>query len=336
MLREAGAAEVHLRISSPPWRWPCFYGIDTPSHEELLATDHSVEEMAEHPGGRLAGLHQHREPEGGHRGRRAGSATPASPATTRRRSRPRRRPSRSGRPPAASAAAHQAALPGSEHCGAGRRHLRRRRRRHRGRRRRVERLRTMVAGIGGFGGQFPLDVGRYAHPVLVASTDGVGTKLVVARATGRYEYGRHRPGRHVRRRPGLRGGRAALPARLHRHGQGRPRPDRHGGGRRARGLPAGGLRADRRRDGGARRRHGTGRARPGRLRRRRGASRGPNSGPSGSARATPWSGWPRPGCAPTATPWPATCCWSGPASTSTTRRGTGPTTASPTNCSAPR
>jgi amidophosphoribosyltransferase len=47
MLREAGAAEVHLRISSPPWRWPCFYGIDTPSCEELLATDHSVDEMAE-------------------------------------------------------------------------------------------------------------------------------------------------------------------------------------------------------------------------------------------------------------------------------------------------
>ena len=47
MLREAGAAEVHLRISSPPWRWPCFYGIDTPSHEELLAADHTVEEIAD-------------------------------------------------------------------------------------------------------------------------------------------------------------------------------------------------------------------------------------------------------------------------------------------------
>ena len=46
MLRESGAAEVHLRISSPPWRWPCFYGIDTPSVEELLATDNSVEDMA--------------------------------------------------------------------------------------------------------------------------------------------------------------------------------------------------------------------------------------------------------------------------------------------------
>jgi phosphoribosylformylglycinamidine cyclo-ligase len=51
----------------------------------------------------------------------------------------------------------------------------------------VERLRGLVAGIGGFGGQFPLDLGRFPHPVLVASTDGVGTKMVVARDTGRYD-----------------------------------------------------------------------------------------------------------------------------------------------------
>ncbi len=51
----------------------------------------------------------------------------------------------------------------------------------------VERMRGLVTGIGGFGGQFPLDLGRYPHPVLVASTDGVGTKMVVARDTGRYE-----------------------------------------------------------------------------------------------------------------------------------------------------
>jgi amidophosphoribosyltransferase len=37
VLREAGAREIHLRISSPPFRWPCFYGIDTPAREELLA-----------------------------------------------------------------------------------------------------------------------------------------------------------------------------------------------------------------------------------------------------------------------------------------------------------
>jgi phosphoribosylformylglycinamidine cyclo-ligase len=51
----------------------------------------------------------------------------------------------------------------------------------------VERLQGMVQGIGGFGGQFPLDLARFPHPVLVASTDGVGTKMVVARDTGRYD-----------------------------------------------------------------------------------------------------------------------------------------------------
>lgn len=51
----------------------------------------------------------------------------------------------------------------------------------------VQRLRSFVEGIGGFGGQFPLDVSGLREPVLVASTDGVGTKLVVARDTGRYD-----------------------------------------------------------------------------------------------------------------------------------------------------
>ncbi|KXG09857.1 amidophosphoribosyltransferase [Anoxybacillus rupiensis] len=45
MLREAGAKEVHVRISSPPITHPCFYGIDTPTKEELIASAHSVEEM---------------------------------------------------------------------------------------------------------------------------------------------------------------------------------------------------------------------------------------------------------------------------------------------------
>lgn len=47
MLREAGAAEVHLRISSPPFRWPCFYGIDTPDRSELLASIKSLDEIVE-------------------------------------------------------------------------------------------------------------------------------------------------------------------------------------------------------------------------------------------------------------------------------------------------
>jgi len=45
MMREAGAAEVHLRISSPPTAWPCYYGIDTPRRRELIAASHSLEEI---------------------------------------------------------------------------------------------------------------------------------------------------------------------------------------------------------------------------------------------------------------------------------------------------
>ncbi len=48
MIREAGAREVHLRISSPPTRWPCYYGIDTPRQDELIAAQHSSEEVAKY------------------------------------------------------------------------------------------------------------------------------------------------------------------------------------------------------------------------------------------------------------------------------------------------
>lgn len=47
MVREAGATEVHLRVSSPPYRWPCFYGMDTGDRSTLLAAGRSVEEVAE-------------------------------------------------------------------------------------------------------------------------------------------------------------------------------------------------------------------------------------------------------------------------------------------------
>jgi amidophosphoribosyltransferase len=50
MLREAGAAEVHLRIMSPPYRWPCFYGMDTGNPDELLAASLSVEEIRDFVG----------------------------------------------------------------------------------------------------------------------------------------------------------------------------------------------------------------------------------------------------------------------------------------------
>jgi amidophosphoribosyltransferase len=45
MIRQAGAKEVHMRISSPPIVSPCFYGIDTPTKKELIASDHSIEEI---------------------------------------------------------------------------------------------------------------------------------------------------------------------------------------------------------------------------------------------------------------------------------------------------
>jgi amidophosphoribosyltransferase len=48
MLREAGAREVHLRLASPPVRWPCFYGIDMPTREELIASGKSVEEIRDY------------------------------------------------------------------------------------------------------------------------------------------------------------------------------------------------------------------------------------------------------------------------------------------------
>ncbi|MEY4701105.1 MAG: hypothetical protein RL326_1292 [Pseudomonadota bacterium] len=46
MLRQAGAREVHLRISSPPTTDPCYYGIDTPDKQDLIASKHSVPEIA--------------------------------------------------------------------------------------------------------------------------------------------------------------------------------------------------------------------------------------------------------------------------------------------------
>jgi amidophosphoribosyltransferase len=45
MIRASGAREVHMRISSPPIQWPCYYGIDTPTRKELIGSSHQVEEI---------------------------------------------------------------------------------------------------------------------------------------------------------------------------------------------------------------------------------------------------------------------------------------------------
>jgi amidophosphoribosyltransferase len=48
MVRAAGAKEVHMRISCPPTLSPCFYGIDTPTKKELIASSHTVEEIGKY------------------------------------------------------------------------------------------------------------------------------------------------------------------------------------------------------------------------------------------------------------------------------------------------
>jgi len=45
MLKDAGAREVHMRISSPPTSWPCYYGIDTPERRDLIASSHTCDEI---------------------------------------------------------------------------------------------------------------------------------------------------------------------------------------------------------------------------------------------------------------------------------------------------
>jgi len=50
MVRAAGASEVHMRISSPPIQWPCYYGIDTPTRKELIGSSHEVSEIQRYLG----------------------------------------------------------------------------------------------------------------------------------------------------------------------------------------------------------------------------------------------------------------------------------------------
>ena len=55
LVRQAGAREVHVRVSSPPIRFPCFMGVDMATREELIAATHSVEEIREHLGANSLG-----------------------------------------------------------------------------------------------------------------------------------------------------------------------------------------------------------------------------------------------------------------------------------------
>ena len=87
MLFDAGAAEVHMRISSPPILWPCFYGIDMADRSELVAAGRTVDEIAALTGAdSLAYLSLRRRCSARWGARRRASAAPASPASTRSRS----------------------------------------------------------------------------------------------------------------------------------------------------------------------------------------------------------------------------------------------------------
>lgn len=46
ILKEAGAKEIHMRVTAPPFLWPCYYGTDVPSRDKLIAVNHTVEEIA--------------------------------------------------------------------------------------------------------------------------------------------------------------------------------------------------------------------------------------------------------------------------------------------------
>jgi hypothetical protein len=207
MLRESGALEVHVRISSPPVKWPCFYGIDFASRAELIANGLDVEGVrrsigadslgyvsldglvgaSEQPASRLCtacfdGSYPIPLP-----------APSWSASTCWRASSARSPPARPAvRRHAGGAGAHRSGSPvtGPEisyaqagvDIDAGERA--------------VELMRSAVArtrrpevvgGLGGFAGLFAFEPGRWRRPLLAASTDGVGTKIAIAQALGRHD-----------------------------------------------------------------------------------------------------------------------------------------------------
>ncbi len=83
MLREAGAAEVHIRISSPPVKWPCFFGIDFATRAELIANGMSVDEIGKSLGADSLSYISWRGWSRRPRSRSRTSAAPASTASTR-------------------------------------------------------------------------------------------------------------------------------------------------------------------------------------------------------------------------------------------------------------
>ena len=204
MLREAGALEVHVRISSPPVKWPCFYGIDFATRAELIANGLTPEEIAASVGADTPRLHLARRDDrrDGPAGRaplhgllhrratrsscptRACSASTSSRRPSRRRARrcpcsttpdpgatvtqpPSVTPSPRARTPRP-ASTIEAADTAIELMKGW-----------------VDKARRpeVIGGLGGFAGLFDASaLTRYERPLLATSTDGVGTKVAIAQA----------------------------------------------------------------------------------------------------------------------------------------------------------
>ena len=205
MLREAGALEVHVRIASPPVRWPCFYGIDFASRAELIANAGDVDAVrrsigadtlgyvsldalvaaSEQPKNRLCTRLFHRrlpdrDPGSGRQARARGHRPRGG---RRRRSGGHRQLRRRGRAESAVTDLTHPIGSGATYAGSGvsiaageaavdlmKPYTEKTRRPE------------VLGGIGGFASLFRLPMHRYRDPVLASSSDGVGTKSAIAQA----------------------------------------------------------------------------------------------------------------------------------------------------------
>ena len=212
MLREAGAVEVHVRIASPPVKWPCFYGIDFASRAELIANGLDVDGVrasinadslgyvseqgliaaTEQPANRLCtacftgeypiplgesellGKHVLEGIE------RRAAVTGWTGRAGRQRDGARRRRGRAH--PAVTDAEQFTYAASGVDIDAGERAVTLMKAA-------VEKTNRpeVVGGLGGFAGLFALDTAKYRRPLLASSTDGVGTKIALARQLDRHD-----------------------------------------------------------------------------------------------------------------------------------------------------
>ena len=295
MLREAGAAEVHLRISSPPFRWPCFYGIDTPDRAELLAAIKTDRRDRRVPRRRLARLPDPRPPGPAIDAPGAGFCdacltgeypVPVPVAVRRARLADRcgrhlalrrgRLPGVTGSAPARPCDRPTRLATDSDRRGPAPGHLRRCRGRHRRRRagRRADQAPgastprpEVLGGLGGFGGLFAVDrdgtASRSWWPAPTASAPRRWWPRPWAASTpSGSTWWPCAWTTWCARGPSRCSSSTTCPR------VGRPGPDGRAHGRGGRGVPPGRVRPPRRRDGRAPRGDEAGRVRPGRLRRR--------------------------------------------------------------------